>query len=475
MDLSMNTHSPALVWFRYDLRLDDHPALVAAIESGSPVAGVFVLDPDSDGRPLGAASRWWLHHSLKSLTDQLARHGVTLILRQGRSATEILSVAKALNAGAVFWNEGHTPWMTAQDNAVQDALKSRSIQGVMTRSGLIADPGAVRNKAGGRFRVFTPFWKTLSTLHPPHKPLDVPSQIRPAHVSRTSGSNLQDFGLLPTSGPDWTQGLRDTWEPGEDGAFQRLGHFLDGVIDDYATGRDFPDRAATSRLSAHLRFGEISVRRIWDATLGAVGEKGLKFLSEVGWREFNHHILFQHPSLHTEPLRPEFCRFPWQDDPKAFRLWCRGQTGYPIVDAGMRELWHTGWMHNRVRMVVGSFLVKDLLVPWQKGEDWFWDTLVDACPANNPGNWQWVAGCGADAAPFFRIFNPVLQGEKFDPAGTYVRRWIPELRTRNARSVQHPVDPDDLFARSAYPPPIVNHGHARDRALAALKALDTAT
>lgn len=469
----MKTNTPVLVWFRYDLRLDDHPALVEAVRTGSPVAAVFVLDPDSDGRPLGAASRWWLHHSLTALTESLDRHGITLILRRGNSASEIASVARTLNAGSVFWNQGHTPWMTAQDHTVESELRTKGIHCITTRSGLIADPDVVRNKAGGHFRVFTPFWKTLSTAHPPQNPVNPPAQVHPATVPKGTGLELEDLALLPVTGPDWTQGLQETWKPGEDGARQRLRTFLDGVIDGYAIGRDFPDQEATSHLSPHLRFGEISVRRIWSSTLGAAGETGLKFLSEVGWREFNHYILFQNPNLHRNPLRQEFRHFPWRDDPVAFRAWCRGKTGYPIVDAGMRELWHTGWMHNRVRMIVGSFLIKDLLVPWQLGEEWFWDTLVDACPANNPGNWQWVAGCGADAAPFFRIFNPILQGEKFDPAGTYVRRWIPEIRTRDNRSVQRPVDPDDLFSRSSYPPPIVNHGLARDRALSALRTLDT--
>lgn len=468
--------APVVVWFRYDLRLDDQPALAAAMARGGPVLAVFVLDPQADGRPLGGASSWWLHRSLQALRSDLKLLGIPLIFCVGESATCLQSVAQAVQAQAIFWNQGHTPWMVALDHDVRAHVADMGIETQAFFQGLLAPSDQVRTREGKPFKVFTPFWKTLSSIHPPDFPCDIPEypltkwRAESLDALRNVSCDLEDLGLLPASGPDWAAGLREMWTPGEEGAKERLCTFLETVVESYEVDRDFPARVSTSLLSPHIRFGEVSVRRLWHATLAVVGDHGLKFLSEVGWRDFNHHILFQYPSLHRIPLRREFEAFPWKDDEEALQAWCQGQTGYPLVDAGMRELWRTGWMHNRVRMIVGSFLVKDLFLPWQYGEEWFWDTLVDACPANNPGNWQWVSGCGADAAPFFRIFNPVTQAERFDKDGVYVRKWIPELRHLKGKTIHVPVT-HDLFARCTYPSPLVDHAQARKAALEAFQAL----
>lgn len=444
---------PALLWFRNDLRTDDHPALNAAAASGAPVLAVYVLDETQDGRPLGGAALWWLHHSLVALRKGLGVLGVPLVLRRGRAVEVVAELAGETGAAAVHWNQGNTPFQRRVDAALVSALGQRAR---LARADLIAEPDAVRSGGGQPYRVFTPFWKALWRDHAPPPPVAAPDRVSGLSVP-PAGDALEDWGLLPTR-PDWAGGLRAAWRPGEEGALERLEEFLGGAVDGYAARRDFPAEPGTSRLSPHLRFGEISVRRLWHTSQALAGDAATGFLREVGWREFNHHLLFQRPDLHAEPLRPEFKAFPWREDEAAFKAWCEGRTGYPIVDAGMRELWRTGWMHNRVRMIAASFLVKDLLVPWQWGEQWFWDTLVDACPANNPGNWQWVSGCGTDAAPYFRVFNPGLQGAKFDPRGTYVQRWVPEA-----------ADGGGLFSR--YPAPMVDHDAARRRALAAYEEI----
>lgn len=464
------TEQPVLVWFRNDLRIDDHPALRLAAESGAPVAVLYVLDDALDGRPLGGASRWWLHHSLEALSARLKDLGVPLLLRRGDGAQRVAEVAVALGAKWVAWNKGATPLQHMADDAATEALRFAGIGVKVTAPDLLVDPSTLRTGAGQPYRVFTPFWKALSRDHAPPPPQDPPVRIRGVAEVPAGGDSLADWALLPTR-PDWAGGLRETWRPGEDAALDRLETFLRRSVDRYAVQRDHPAVDATSRLSPHLRFGEISLRRVWHAAEALAGERAEAFLREVGWGEFNRHLLFQEPALHEKPLRTEFASFPWREDHAGFRAWCEGRTGYPIVDAGMRELWQTGWMHNRVRMIAASFLVKDLLVPWQWGERWFWDTLVDADPANNPGGWQWVAGCGSDAAPYFRVFNPTLQGEKFDPRGAYVRRWVPELADRGDMDIHRASG--DLF--SPYPPPIVDHGAARKRALEAYKAMTGAT
>jgi deoxyribodipyrimidine photo-lyase len=460
---------PVLVWYRHDLRVDDHPALTHAASTGAPVAALYVMDDALDGRALGAASRWWLHHSLDRLQRKLREMGVPLLIRQGSSADLVPAMATRIGARLVAWNKGSTPFARAVEEDIHARLARDATDMFVGAADLIAEPGAVRSQSNKPFQVFTPFWRTLAVRHPPASPCSPPARVR-GYVDEVETDTLDALGLLPAR-PDWSGGLQETWEPGETAAIERLEDFLSGPIEQYASERNAPSRPGTSMFSPYLRFGEISVRRLWHAATALAGPLAEPFLRQLGWREFNRHILFRRPDLASRPIRREFDAFPFRDDVTAFDLWSRGRTGFPIVDAGMRELWHTGWMHNRVRMITASFLVKDLLLPWQWGERWFWDTLVDADPANNPASWQWVAGCGTDAAPFFRIFNPVLQGKKFDPRGNYVRRWLPELADVPDASIHRAGQSSGGLFGNTYPPPMVDHGAARRRALEVYKSL----
>ena len=467
-----------IVWFRDDLRLSDHPALHAAVSAGAPVICLYVFDEISDGlRPLGGAARWWLAQSLRALQTSLDAIGAPLLLRRGAAAEVIGGLARQSGAGAVFWNEiAQAPDRMVADQ-VAAALQEIGVAAQRLPGDLLAEPARIRNAEGRGLRVFTPFWRRLLALVDPPKSLPAPGALCPG--PDLAGDTLESWHLEPVH-PDWAVGLRERWQPGERSAQVRLKAFLEGGVAGYADDRDRPDREGTSGLSPHLRFGEISPRQVWHTARFAAAERpalsgGIdKFLSELGWREFCRHLLFDLPDLATRNLRPAFDGFGWKHDAAALAAWQRGQTGYPIVDAGMRELWHSGVMHNRVRMVAASFLVKHLLIDWREGERWFWDTLVDADPGSNPANWQWVAGCGADAAPYFRVFNPVLQGEKFDPDGAYVRRWVPELAALPPGLIHHPWNATPLELRSAgialgetYPQPIVDHKRGRERALAA--------
>jgi deoxyribodipyrimidine photo-lyase len=478
-----SSSKPVIVWFRDDLRLSDHPALHAAAQSGQPVVCLYVLDHDNPplqppgGRISGRASRWWLAQSLRSLDTSLKARGASLVLRRGDAATVIADLAQQVEASAVHWIESDLPAPAAVESDVARALDTIGVSARGFPGDLLVKPTRLRTKEGRGLRVFTPFWKRVLGLGDPPRPLPAPKALTPGPV--VAGDDLASWNLEPKH-PDWAGGLRETWTPGEHTAQQRLHDFLDHTIEGYASLRDRPDRDGTSRLSPHLRFGELSPRQVWHAAHFAAAQRPAlasdvgKFLSELGWREFSRHLLFDHPDLARKNLQSSFDAFPWRHDARALRAWQRGQTGYPIVDAGMRELWHTGAMHNRVRMVVASFLVKHLLIDWRKGEAWFWDTLVDADPGSNPASWQWVAGSGADAAPYFRVFNPVLQGEKFDPDGAYVSKWVPELARLPAKLIHRPWDatPMELAAAGVtpgktYPEPIVEHKAARERALAA--------
>lgn len=475
---------PAIVWFRDDLRLSDHPALHAASGTGAPLVCVYVHDEQSrafktpEARPLGGAARWWLAQSLRALQTSLSARGATLVLRKGPAAKVIADLAREIDAGTVFWNQiAQAPHLAVADQVTQ-TLDEIGVRAQNFTGDLLVEPRAIRNKENRGLRVFTPFWRRVQSLGDPPAPLPAPKKLD--GVNSLASDRLDDWKLEPKK-PDWAGGLRESWKPGEVQAQAQLKSFLKN-ISGYTGDRDRPDCDGTSRLSPHLRSGEISPRQVLHAARFAAAEHPRlagdieKFLSELGWREFCRHLLFDVPDLAMRNLQPSFDAFPWKHDDKALRAWQRGLTGYPIVDAGMRELWHTGVMHNRVRMVVASFLVKHLLIDWRHGEQWFWDTLVDADAASNPANWQWVAGSGADAAPYFRVFNPTLQGEKFDPNGVYVRRWVPELKELPDKLIHQPWTATPLELASAnvtlgknYPEPIVDHKFGRERALAAYK------
>jgi deoxyribodipyrimidine photo-lyase len=467
------TQKPAILWFRDDLRLADHAALHAAAGSGQPILPLYVLDDAAAGRwAIGGAARWWLHHSLASLDGSLHDLGVPLVLRRGDNRRIVEDLVKETGASDVFTGGSAEPWARALDKALAGSLAGGGARLHRLRTGTLFPPDSIRTKSGGPFSVYTPFANACLATGGPKPPIPIPTSLRGA--TGIGSEWLEDWHLLPAR-PDWAGGLRDTWQPGEPGAMVRAKAFLETGLPDYAATRDVPGTDGTSMLSPHLRFGEISAVQLWHMACEAPGGKGREaFLREVLWREFSANLLWHHPDLPETPLRPEFTRMPWRDDPKALVAWQRGLTGVPIVDAGMRQLWHTGWMHNRVRMIVASYLVKHLLIPWQDGEAWFWDTLVDADLASNSANWQWVAGCGADAAPYFRIFNPVLQGRKFDPDGAYVRRFVPELAKLPAAVIHAPwtASGTDLVRAGVelgktYPRPLVDLSAGRERALAA--------
>jgi deoxyribodipyrimidine photo-lyase len=466
------------------LRLADNPALQAACRRGGPVVPVFIWTPEEDGAwPPGGASRWWLQQSLERLAGEFRAAGTELIIRRGASLTELLSMVKTAGAKAVFWNRRYEPAIIARDRKIEQALRAVGVRAEICGGTLLHEPETIRNKAGEPFRVFTPFWRTCLTSGEPSEPLPAPRKLTPPR-RRPASLLLAALELEPGLG--WADGLRAAWQPGSAGAKAELQRFLRHGLLTYAEGRNRPDLVGTSRLSPHLHFGEISPRQVWQAVRRLAEAKSIpvavwrtwQFLTELGWREFAHHLLFHFPHTPEQPLRAEFARFPWRKNVLWLRAWQRGRTGYPLVDAGMRELWSTGWMHNRVRMVVASFLVKNLLLPWQQGAGWFWDTLVDADLANNTLGWQWTTGCGADAAPFFRIFNPVSQGEKFDPEGSYVRRWVPELARLPAVWIHQPWEaPPTVLAAAGvelgrtYPRPIVSLRISREVALEAYQRI----
>jgi deoxyribodipyrimidine photo-lyase len=458
----------AIVWFRRDLRVHDHPALVAAAAAGE-VVPVFLWD-EPDQWPIGAASRWWLHQSLHRLQEDLKAQGSRLIIRRGPATPVLTELARESGATHVYWNRRYEPAAIEADRATKSELRQAGLTVESFAGNLLFEPWTIQNKAGKPFQVFTPFWKTLAqnAIAPAAA---APKLTGPAQWPRSLG--IGELELEPKI--DWAGGLRANWQPGEAGAHARLRRFLPRTAN-YLAERDRPEQSATSLLSPHLAFGEITPRQMWHA-VGAQPDAE-PYRRQLAWREFAHHLLFHFPQTPDEPLRTDFGRFPWKMDANALRAWTKGQTGYPLVDAGMRELWHTGYVHNRVRMVAASFLVKDLLIPWQEGARWFWDTLVDADLANNTLGWQWVAGCGADAAPYFRIFHPVLQGEKFDAEGNYVRHWIPELASLPNQWIHKPWQAPAEVLQAAgvqlgrsYPQPLVDHAEARERALQALATL----
>jgi deoxyribodipyrimidine photo-lyase len=467
---------PVIMWFRQDLRLADNAALSAASATG-PLICLYILDDETPGQwRWGGASRWWLHKSLESLSRSLP-----LVLRRGPADQVIAGIVRETQAKAVYFTRDYAPWAGALEAEIKISCGADC-----HRYGgfLLHEPEAIHTGAGGPFKVYTPFSRACfgleaaRTRRPPPK-LDLWNGV-------VASDRLADWKLCP-SRPNWASTFEPIWRPGEQGALDRLQEFLDDRLSGYVDGRDRPDLAFTSKLAPHLHWGEISPAQCWQAVhdalahaAGRLDQAGEKFLKELLWREFCNHLLHHWPSLPSTPFRPEFAGFPWAQDVASLKAWRRGQTGYPIVDAGMRELWATGFMHNRVRMIAASFLIKHLLIRWQEGERWFWDTLVDADLGNNAANWQWVAGSGADAAPYFRIFNPILQGEKFDPEGAYVRRWVPELAKLPAHLIHSPWRASPMELADAgitlgktYPDPMIEHSFARSRALEAFKRLKT--
>ncbi|MEO6094079.1 MAG: deoxyribodipyrimidine photo-lyase [Novosphingobium sp.] len=456
--------SPQIVWLRRDLRLRDHPAFHAAAQSG-PVIPVYVLDDDGAGeRQLGSASRWWLHGSLSALAKTLEQRGSKLILRRGNSAREVARLAEEVGAGAVHAIHHYEPWWREAEASLGGALDL-----VLHDSNYLLPPGSVTTGAGGPFRIYTPFARAAMRELPAREPLPEAKFAGPDRWPRSDA--LADWQLLPTA-PDWAGGLRDSWKPGEAAAGARLDSFL-AHVDNYAEDRNHPSVEGSSRLSPHLHWGEISPTRVWEALSGRRGPGVDSFRGELLWRDFAQNLIAQFPGYAEDSHRPAFRAFPWRDPERDaaaradLHAWHRGRTGYPIVDAGMRQLWTSGWMHNRVRMITASFLIKHLLIDWRIGERWFWDTLIDGDYANNATNWQWVAGSGVDASLFTRIMAPLSQSAKFDAAG-YIRQWVPELAGLSDEDIH---DPAESLRPPGYPAKLIGHREARERALAAYRSI----
>ena len=472
-----------LLWLRRDLRLSDNPALSAAVDQAERVIPVFIHAPDEEGswQP-GEASRWWLHQSLKALSARLSDLGSRLILRRGPSLEALQALVQETGAEAVFWNRLYEPLIVARDRRIKQALRQQGLAAQSFQSALLVEPWHLRTGKGEAYRVFTPFWRALQKRETPRAPVKIPRTLRTP--SRWPGTEaLPALGLLPST--PWYPKLEDHWQPGEQGAARALQGFMDRGLARYHEGRDLPAEDGVSRLSPHLHFGEISPFQLWQkinevmAARSALLRGGEAWLRQLAWREFAHHILFEFPHTPDHAMYERWADFPWRDGhAPMLRAWQRGETGYPIVDAGMRELWATGYMHNRVRMIAASLLVKNIRAPWQAGARWFWDTLVDADLANNSMGWQWSAGCGADASPWFRIFNPFTQSRRFDPSGVYLRRWLPELAGLSDKQIHAPHELDEASLSAAgvrlgkeYPRPVVDYRASREQALEAAKSL----
>ena len=473
--------SPVIVWIRRDLRLSDNAALFRAAQKSNSVIPVFIWAPEEEGKwSMGEAQQWWLHHSLESFSGSLVKNGITLIIRRGKSSTVLADIAQETDAQAIYWNKAYEPAEKARDHQVVEALHEIGIETSQWEGQLLHDPDTISTGSGTPYKVFTPFWRKIASHLVISTPLGTPEiPTMPARYRSLRSLHIDELDLLPKL--NWASEFPDHWTPGEDSALRRLRRFLNGSIDAYDTKRDIPSIDGTSLLSPHLHFGEISPHTVWDEiTHGSLEARSddLKapFLRQLIWREFSYHLIHHFPHTSEQNLRSRFDQFQWSKDQVKLKSWQKGETGYPIVDAGMRQLWRTGWMHNRVRMIVASFLTKHLLTHWLEGAKWFWDTLVDANLPNNTMGWQWAAGSGADAQPFFRIFNPMNQGKKFDPKGEYVRRWIPELMDVPNSYIHEPWLMDSQKQLNAnirlgthYPLPIVDHKEAREFALSVYK------
>lgn len=469
---------PAILWFRRDLRLSDHPALTQA--AAFPIIPLFIWDEEDPDNP-GGASQWWLHKSLSSFQQSLNASGLKLILRRGNPLKILEELVTSHNVSRLYWSRCYEPYAIERDKKIKAFFKPY-IQVKSFNASLLTEPGTLKTQSGSPYHIFTPYWKSLKALGSFEVPLCIPKNLK-GYGGSIHSDDLEAWNLHPTH-PDWSQGLEREWKPGEKGGQRNLAYFIEHLIQTYEGNRDLPDLTATSKLSPHLHWGEVSPRQVWHSmmsySLGLPSNDVWTFLSELAWREFSYYLLYHFPELPQKPLRQSFDNFPWSKDQDALNHWQKGMTGYPIVDAGMRQLWHTGWMHNRVRMIAASFLVKDLLISWQAGASWFLDTLVDADLASNSANWQWVTGCGVDAAPYFRIFNPIIQGKKFDPQGKYVRQWVPELALLPNKYIHTPWETPTNILKSVgirlgdtYPYPLVDHTKARLHALKAFELTKT--
>lgn len=465
----------ALILFRNDLRLHDNPALNRALALGIPVVGCYIYEEQT--RPLGGASTWFLDQALRSLRADLNAHAIPLILRAGRATDVVPEICDSLGVSHVLWNRRYDPTEIAIDTALKSRLKE---QGRVVESHacfLLFEPWNIQNKSGSSFKVFTPFWRACLGHPAPRAPLaEMVTSVETSLQKKLGTIANHDVDTLKLLSPSaqWPKKLAQHWHVTEAAAHRQLADFCEEGLADYAQSRDFPIvPRGTSRVSAFLRFGLLSPHQCWHAAIKTGNGRSLeRFLAELGWREFSYHLLYHVPDLGWKNVNPAFDRFPWANDHAKIACWHHGQTGIPIVDAGMRQLWQTGWMHNRVRMIVASFLTKHMGVHWHRGEAWFWDTLVDADPASNAAGWQWVAGCGADASPYFRIFNPVLQSKKFDADGAYIRTYVPALKSLSAQYIHAPweADPQVLAASGLvlgrdYPEPILDLRQGRARAL----------
>lgn len=468
--------SIALIWFRQDLRCEDNPALALACKKHKYLIPLYIKESEQ-GLAVGAAQHWWLHHSLEALQRDLQQVGLDLHFKSGNAHTILQELINEYCIDAVYWNRCYEPQQRARDQEIKTQLKEQGLEVVSCNGSLLHEPWQVLNQSGEFFKVFTPYWRQCL------KQIQVRSLLTVAHwpqLKAIASETLDEWQLLPSK-PDWAKQFAEHWQPGAAGAALKLSQFLDNTLSGYKQSRNEPGVYGTSRLSPHLHFGEISPQQVWFALQQAMHEPDCDlasaetFLAELGWREFSYQLLYHVPQLAEQNFKTQFDHFPWQNDHSVLKLWQQGLTGYPIVDAGMRELWQSGYMHNRVRMIVASFLTKDLMIDWRLGAAWFWYTLLDADLANNSASWQWVAGSGADAAPYYRVFNPVLQGEKFDPLGDYVRRWLPELAGVPNQWLHHPWDAPKgslpITLGVDYPLPIVDHASARARALSSYKQL----
>lgn len=480
------------MWFREDLRVADNPALRAAAASERPVIAIYILDRVSpEIRRPGRAQQWMLHHALAALEGELECIGLQLVIRTGPAEDVMSDLVAETGAKAAFWNRRYGGAEIAVDSAIKRRLGGAGLEVKSFQGSLLHEPTRLLTAADEPYKVYSPFWRAFTKTGEPRLPHAAPQEVQSFDAPMHSVP-LDALKLLP-SRPDWAAGFSENWPAGEAGAKATLDRFLQNGLAGYAMGRDFPAKANTSLLSPYLRFGMISPHQAWHAASEAAAANPAiapadveKFHKELGWREFSYHLLYHYPELRWRNFNPRFDAFPWaqaaQNPTSGLAdAWKRGQTGYPIVDAGMRQLWKTGYMHNRVRMIVASFLVKHLMIDWRVGEEWFWDTLVDGDPANNPASWQWIAGAGADAAPYFRVFNPVLQSRKFDPTGSYVRRYVPEIAGLADRDIHAPWEAGEMALREAgivlgsnYPEPVVDHGSARARALNAFQSLKKA-